>query len=72
MVYDNHKIQDVALGDYGNAAWRARHGYKEADTHDPPQRMNYDFKPIPYGTARGIPNYRHSEPFFLLKNLRDL
>ena len=27
---------------------------------------------MPYGSAKGILNYRHSEPFALMKNLKDL
>lgn len=27
---------------------------------------------MPYGTFKGMPNYRHSEPYCLLKNLKDL
>jgi|TARA_B110000285_G_scaffold150913_1_gene168461 hypothetical protein len=72
MVYDNHISQDISNLAYGNETFRARHGFKEGHVHDPPQRRNYDFKPIPYGTARGIPNYRHSEPFELLKSIRDI
>ena len=66
MVVFNHRTTDISHPDYGNEMWRARHGYKENHVHDPPQRMNYDFKPIPYGTARGIPNFRHSEPWFIM------
>jgi hypothetical protein len=35
-------------------------------------RRNRDFKALPYGTAGGMPNYRHAEPFCQLKNLKDL
>lgn len=27
---------------------------------------------MPYGTAAGMPNYRHAEPFCQLKNIKDL
>ena len=52
--------------------WRAKHGYKEIHQHDAPIRRNRDFKPVPWGAAIGMPNYRHSEPFLMLKNLKDL
>jgi hypothetical protein len=52
--------------------WRAKHGYKEEHQHDAPMRRNRDFKAMPYGTAAGMPNYRHAEPFCQLKNLKDL
>jgi hypothetical protein len=26
---------------------------------------------MPYGTAAGMPNYRHAEPFAQLKNIKD-
>ena len=35
-------------------------------------RRNRDFKATPYGAAIGMPNYRHAEPYLLLKNLPDL
>lgn len=57
---------------YGNEFWRAKYGYKEQHQHDPPFRRNRDFKPVPYGTAAGLPNYRHAEPFALLKNAKDI
>ena len=34
-------------------------------------RRNRDFKAMPYGTAAGMPNYRHAEPFAQLKNIKD-
>lgn len=40
--------------------------------HDPPFRKNPDFKPVNFGSFRGMPNFKHSEPFALLKNLKDL
>jgi len=72
MVFHNIKGQDISNLAYGNETFRARHGYKESHVHDPPQRRNYDFKPIVYGHARGIPNYRRSEPFEMLKSIRDI
>jgi hypothetical protein len=27
---------------------------------------------VPYGSYKGILNFRHSEPYFLLKNMRDI
>mmetsp|Transcript_16362 Transcript_16362/g.25299 ORF Transcript_16362/g.25299 Transcript_16362/m.25299 type:complete len:131 (-) Transcript_16362:490-882(-) len=72
MVYHNVVLQHTPLGGYGNETFRARHGYKDEHMHDPPQRRNRDFKPVPYGTYRGIPNYRHSEPYCILKNLKDM
>ena len=35
-------------------------------------RRNRDFNAMPYGTAIGMPNYRHAEPFCQLKNIKDL
>ena len=34
-------------------------------------RRSRDFKAMPYGTAAGMPNYRHAEPWCQLKNLSD-
>lgn len=70
MVYENVVHQPMA-GGYENEHFRAAHGYKDAHMHDPPQRRNRDFRPVSYGTFRGMPNYRHSEPFCLLKNMKD-
>jgi hypothetical protein len=72
MVYHNHTCQDISNLSYGNETFRARNGFKEGHVHDPPQRRNYDFKPIPYGTFRGIPNYRRSETFESMKSIRDV
>lgn len=52
-----------------NAHFRAKHGFKETQVHDPPPRRNNDFKPVHSWSAKGMPNYKHSEPFYLLKNL---
>jgi len=40
--------------------------------HDPPYRRNRDFKPVPYGSFKGMPNFKHAEQFCLLKNLKDI
>lgn len=72
MVFHNSRHSEISNLDYSNAEWRARKGYKEEHVHDPAGRRNRDFKPVPYGTYRGMPNYRHSEPFALLKNMKDI
>lgn len=72
MVFSNAIKQEVSDGDYGNDVWRQRHGYKETHTPDHPFRRNRDFKPVPYGSAKGPLNFRHSEPYCLLKNMKDL
>lgn len=72
MVYENVRKQGISDPDYENEVFRARHGYKEADMHDPPYRKNQDFKPVNFGTFRGMPNFKHSEPYAQLKNLKDL
>lgn len=72
MVFSNGIRQEISHHDYKNETWRARHGYKEALTSDSPIRRNRDFKPVPYGSAKGILNFRHSEPYCLLKNMKDL
>jgi len=72
MVFHNTIVQNVSNGDYENDSWRARHGYKEVHMHDPAARRNRDFKPVPYGTFKGMVNYRHSEPYCLLKNMKDI
>lgn len=64
-----YQVSDPAM--YGDEIWRSQHGYKEIYTHDAPFRRNRDFKPVPYGTFGGMPNYRHSEPFCQLKNIKD-
>jgi len=58
--------------DYASPMFRASHGFKENHQHDPPMRRNRDFKPVPYGSFRGFVNYRHSEPYCLLKNMKDI
>lgn len=52
--------------------FRARHHFKEEHVHDPPYRKNRDFKAVNYGSFKGMPNYKHAEPFQLLKSLKDL
>ena len=72
MVYHDHVVQGVSNNAYSNETFRAKNGYKETHQHDPTYRRNRDFKPVGYGTFRGLPNYRHSEPYCLLKNMKDL
>jgi len=72
MVYTNTVKYNIPEGAYGNEVWRQRHGYKEEHQHDAPMRRNRDFKPVPYGSFGGMPNYRHAEPWCQLKNIRDL
>lgn len=72
MVYSNTVKYTVTEPAYDNETWRAKHGYKEVHQHDAPFRRNRDFKPVPYGTFGGMPNYRHAEPFCQLKNAKDL
>ena len=72
MVYHNSVVQSVSHPDYSNETFRARHGYKEEHVHDPAYRRNRDFKPVPYASFKGMPNYKHSEPYCLLKNMRDM
>ena len=72
MVYTNTVKMQISDQRYEGELWRAKHGYKEIHQHDPPVRRNRDFKPVPWGAAVGMPNYRHSEPFLMLKNIKDL
>jgi hypothetical protein len=65
----HHNVANPAMA---NDVWRSRHGFKETHVHNPPYRKNRDFKAVPFGTFRGMPNYKHSEPFLLMKNLKDL
>lgn len=71
MVYSN-TISQTTLPGYANETFRARHHYKETETPNSPFRRNRDFKPVPYGSAKGILNWRHSEPYCLLKNMKDI
>jgi len=72
MVFSDTVQQKVSDPDYANEVFRARYGYKEEHVHAPPYRRNRDFKPVNYGSFRGILNFKHSEPFALLKNLSSL
>ncbi|TNV76273.1 hypothetical protein FGO68_gene8827 [Halteria grandinella] len=72
MVFENTVKLHVTDPAYQNETWRARHHFKEEHQHDPPQRRNRDFKPVNYGSFRGILNYKRAEPFESLKNLKDL
>jgi hypothetical protein len=68
FYYDsiNKGVED---GNYNNPTFRARQHYKEEEVHDPPARRNNDFKPVHSWSAKGMCNYKHAEPFYLLKNL---
>ena len=68
----NMKAMPISNPDYANETWRAKHGYKEEHTPDPPFKRCRDFKPINHGTFIGIPNFRHSEPFMFMKNIKDV
>ena len=72
MVYHNTVRYPVPDDRYSDETWRAQHHFKEVHQHDPPQRRNRDFRPIPWGAARGMPNYRCSEPWLNMKNLMSL
>lgn len=72
MVFHNSIVSKTTDPSYENEVFRARHHYKELHQHDPPQRRNRDFKPVNYGSFKGILNFKHSEPYALLKNLKDL
>ena len=72
MVFHDTVRQNISDPNYENETWRARHHFKEAHQHAPPYRRNRDFKPVNYGSYRGILNFKHSEPWAILKNLRDL
>ena len=69
MVYHNTVKYPIPDPRYGDETWRAKHHFKEEHQHDAPYRRNRDFKPVPWGAARGMPNYRHSEPWLNMKNL---
>jgi hypothetical protein len=71
MVYHN-TITSSVDPNYSNEMFRSRHHFKELHQHDPPFRRNRDFKPMTYGAYIGIPNFRHSEPYSMLKNIKDL
>ena len=63
MVFHNGVHQEISNPSYANETFRAKAGFKEGHVHDAAYRRNRDFKPVPYGSFRGIPNYRHSEPY---------
>ena len=69
MVYHNTVKYPVPDARYADETWRAKHHFKEMHQHDPPMRRSRDFKPVPWGHARGMPNYRHAEPWLNMKNL---
>eukprot|EP00355_Strombidium_rassoulzadegani_P001566 CAMPEP_0168613934 /NCGR_PEP_ID=MMETSP0449_2-20121227/3710_1 /TAXON_ID=1082188 /ORGANISM="Strombidium rassoulzadegani, Strain ras09" /LENGTH=270 /DNA_ID=CAMNT_0008654589 /DNA_START=9 /DNA_END=821 /DNA_ORIENTATION=- len=71
MVFHN-TISMRAMPGYEDETWRSKHGYKELHQHDAPYRRNRDFKPMTYGSWKGIPNYKHSEAWCHLKNLKDI
>ena len=69
MVYHNTVKYPIPDPRYGDELWRAKNHFKEEYQHDAPWRRSRDFKPVPWGNARGLPNYRHSEPWLSLKNV---
>jgi hypothetical protein len=72
MVYTNVRKSSIVDPDIANEVYRARHGFKELEVHDPPYRKNQDFKAVNFGSFRGMPNFKHAEPYAVLKNLKDL
>ena len=70
-MYANSRHQEVPDPAYRDEAWRNKHHFKELAVHDNPSRRNRDFKATPYGSAIGMPNYRHATPYLLLKHLAD-
>ena len=72
MVYHNTVKYRIPDPRYSDETWRAKHHFKEEHLHDAPLRRSRDFKPVPWGTARGMPNYRHSEPWLNMKNMYSL
>ena len=72
MVFDNTVKQHIIDSAYKNEHFRAKNHYKEEHFHDAPMRRNRDFKPVNYGSFRGILSYKRAEPFESLKNLKDL
>jgi len=67
-VYHNTVKYPIPDPRYRDETWRAQHHFKEEHQHDAPLRRSRDFKPVPWGHARGMPNYRHSEPWLNMKN----
>ena len=72
MVFTDTVVQKYVDPAYENEVFRARNHYKELHQHNPPQRRNRDFKPVNYGSFRGILNFKHAEPWAIFKNLKDL
>jgi len=72
MVYSDTVVNKFVDPAYENEVFRARYHYKELHQHNPPQRRNRDFKPVNYGSFRGILNFKHAEPWAIFKNLKDL
>ena len=56
---------------YGNEVARSRFGYKEEHFHSRPERRSRDFKPERFGSWIGMPNFKHSEPWAIVKNIKD-
>lgn len=67
--YSDVQPQQIGQHSQSNPTYRAIHHFKEAEVHDPPPRRNNDFKPVHSWSAKGLPNYKHSEPFYLTKNM---
>lgn len=61
MVYHNVVRQPQPNDGSGNETYRAKQGFKELEVHNPPHRRNRDFKPVNYGSAKGMLNYKHAE-----------
>lgn len=72
MATTNTVVQQISNDDYRNEHFRSKHGYKEIHVHDPPQRRSRDFKPVPYGSFKGMLNFRLAEPYCHLKNLANI
>ena len=72
MPFSNTIKMTLPEPGYDSELWRAKHGYKEELQHDAPYRRSRDFKPVPYGSFKGMPNYRHAEPWAQLKNVKDM
>lgn len=71
-MYHNTVKYPIPDPRYSDETWRAKHHFKEEHQHDAPLRRSRDFKPVPWGTARGMPNYRHAEPWLNMKNMYTL
>ena len=72
MVYSDTIKYIPPEAAYADETWRQKHGYREMHQHNAPYRRNRDFKPVPYGTFGGMPNYRHAEAFCQMKNAKDM